>query len=59
LVQKSEGKRPLRRAWGKWEDNIRMVLRETGWDTVDKMSLAQDRNQWWAFENTIMNLQVP
>jgi hypothetical protein len=35
-----------------------MNLKETGWEDVDWMPLAQDRDQWWALENTVMNLQV-
>jgi hypothetical protein len=39
--------------------NIRMDLRETGWDGMDWMDLAQDRDQWRALVNTVMNLRVP
>jgi hypothetical protein len=52
-------KRPFRRPRHRWEDNIRMDLRETGWEGVDWMGLAQDSGQWRAFVNTVMNLQVP
>jgi hypothetical protein len=41
-VEKHEGKRPLGRAKGRWEDNIRMGLREIGWEFGDWMQLAQD-----------------
>jgi hypothetical protein len=41
------------------EDNIRMDLKETGWEGVDWMHLAQDRDQWWAVVNMVMNLRVP
>jgi hypothetical protein len=34
-----------------WEDNIRMDLREIGWEGVDLMNLAQDRDRWWALVN--------
>jgi hypothetical protein len=47
--------RPRRR----WEDNIRMDLREIGWEGVDWIHLAQDRDQWWALVNTVMNFGVP
>jgi hypothetical protein len=40
-------------------DNIKMDLREIGWDDMDWLALAQDRNQWRALVNTVMNLQVP
>jgi hypothetical protein len=56
LVGKPEGKRPLGRARRRWVDNIKMELRERGWSGMD---LAQDRNQWRALVNTVMNLRVP
>jgi transcription termination factor 2 len=48
LVGKSEGKRPLGRPRRKWVDNIKMDLGEIGWDGVDWIELAQDRDQWRA-----------
>jgi len=45
LVGKPGGKRPLGRPKHRWEDNIRMNLREIGWEVVDWMHLAQDRDQ--------------
>jgi hypothetical protein len=59
LVGKSEGKRPLGRPRRRWEDNIKMVLREIGWGGMDWIDLAQDRDQWRALVNTVMNLRVP
>jgi hypothetical protein len=53
------GKRPLRRPRRRWVDNIKMDLREIGWDGMDWIDLAQDRDQWRALVNTVMNLQVP
>jgi len=53
---KPEGKRPLGRPRRRWEDNIRMNLREVG---VDWMYLAQEGNQWRAFVNTAVKLRVP
>jgi hypothetical protein len=44
LVGKPEGKRPLGRPRRRWEDNIRMDLRETGWDDMDRIHPAQDRD---------------
>jgi hypothetical protein len=40
-------------------DNIKIDLREIGWDCVDWIDLAQDRDQWRALLNTVMNLRVP
>jgi hypothetical protein len=59
LVGKPEGKRPLGRPIGRWEDNIRMDLRGIGWGGMDWVYLAQDTNQWRALVNTVTNLQVP
>jgi hypothetical protein len=58
LVRKPEGKRPLRRPRRRWVDSIKMNLRETGWDGMDWIDLAQDKDQWRALVNTIMNLRV-
>jgi len=41
------------------EDHIRKDLRETGWEGVNWMNLAQDKGQWWTLVNTVMNLWVP
>jgi hypothetical protein len=59
LVRRSEGKRPLGRPRRRWEDNIKIDLREIGLDGANWIRLAQDRVQWRAFVNTVMNLQVP
>jgi hypothetical protein len=59
LVGKPGGKRPLGRRRRRWEDNIRMDLREIGWGGMDQIDLAQDRNQWKALVNTVMNIWVP
>jgi hypothetical protein len=42
-----------------WEDNITMDLREVGWDGVDWIDIAQDRDPWKALVNTVLNLRVP
>jgi hypothetical protein len=42
----NEGKRPLGRHRGRWENNIKMGSREIGWEVVEWMHLAQDRDQW-------------
>jgi hypothetical protein len=43
----------------KWVDNIKMDLREIGWDGVDWIDIAQDRDQWRALVYTVLNLWVP
>jgi hypothetical protein len=58
LVGRPEGKRPLGRPRHRWEDNIKMDLGEIGIDGVNWIQLAQDRVQWRAFVNTVMNLRV-
>jgi hypothetical protein len=59
LVGKPEGKTPLGRFSSRWMDNIKMDLREIGWDGMDWIDLAQDRDQWRALLNTVMDLLVP
>jgi hypothetical protein len=59
LVGKPEGKRPLRRPRRRWVDNIKMDLRETGWDDMDWIDLNQNRDQWRALVNMAINLRVP
>jgi hypothetical protein len=59
LVGKPEGKRPLGKPRRRWVDNIKLDLREIGWDGMDSIDLAQDRDQWRALVNTVMNLWVP
>jgi hypothetical protein len=58
LVGKSEGRRPLGRPRRRWEDT-RMDLREIGWEAVDLLHLAQDKDQWRVLVNKVMNLRVP
>jgi hypothetical protein len=59
LVERPEGMRPLGRPRRRWEDNIKMDLREIGFWDVDWIHLAQDRNRWGALVNTVMNLRFP
>jgi hypothetical protein len=59
LVGMPEGKRPLGRPRRRWVDNIKMNLRVTGGDGRDWIDLAQDRDQWRALLNAVMNLRVP
>jgi hypothetical protein len=59
LVGKLERKRSLGRPRSRWVDNIKMDHREIGWDGVDWIDMAQDRNQWRALVNAVLNLRVP
>jgi hypothetical protein len=54
-----ERKIPQGRPRHRWEDNIKIDLREVGWGGMDSINLAQDRDQWRALVNTVMNLRVP
>jgi hypothetical protein len=59
LVRKPEGKRPLGRSRCRSEDDTRIDLTDIVWEGVDWMHLAQDRDQWQALVNLVMNLQLP
>jgi hypothetical protein len=59
LVGKPKGKSLLGRTTRRWVDNIKMDLKEIGWDGVDWIDLAHDRDQWRALVDTVMNLRVP
>jgi hypothetical protein len=59
LVRKPEGKKPIGRQRRKWVDNIKMDLREIGWDGMDWIELVQDRDQLRAPVNMVMKLRVP
>jgi hypothetical protein len=59
LVGNPEGKRPLGRPSRRWVDNIKIDLREVGWDGGDWIDLAQGRDQWRALVKAVMNLRVP
>jgi hypothetical protein len=59
LVGRPEGKRSLGRPRRRWEDNIKKDLREIGIDGANRIQLDQDRVQWRAFVNTVINLRVP
>jgi hypothetical protein len=59
LVGNPEGKRPLGRPRRRWVDNFKIDLREIGWDGMVWIGLAQERDQWRALVNTVMNLRVP
>jgi hypothetical protein len=59
LVGKPEGKRPLGRPRRRWEDNIKADLQEVGFGCMDWIELAQERENWRALVNAVMNLRVP
>jgi len=54
----SKNERPLGRPWCKWEDNMKMDLREVGCGGMDWIELAQDSDRWRALVNAVMNLRV-
>jgi hypothetical protein len=58
LVGMPEGERSLGRPRHRWEDNIKMDLREIGIDGANWVRLPQDRVQWRTFVNMVMNLRV-
>jgi hypothetical protein len=58
VVGNPEGKRPLEKPRRRWLNNIKIDLREIGWDGMDWIDLAQDRDQWLALVNMAMNLRV-
>jgi hypothetical protein len=57
--RKPEGKRPIGRPRRSWEDIIQMDRREIGWGGMDWIHLVQDRDQWRALVNSVINLRVP
>jgi hypothetical protein len=59
FVGKPERKIPLGRPRRRWENNIKMDLREIGWDGIDWIDLAEDRDQWRALVNTIIKFRIP
>jgi hypothetical protein len=59
LVERPEGNRPLVRPRRRGEDNIKLELREIGIDGANWIRLAEDRVQWGAFVNTVINLRIP
>jgi hypothetical protein len=58
LVGKPEGRRPLERPTRRRMENIKMDLRVIGWYGMDWIELAEDRNQWRAIVNMVINLRV-
>jgi hypothetical protein len=58
LVGKLERRRPLGSPRRKWVDNNKMDLRDIGWDGIDWTDMTQDREEWRALVNTVINLRV-
>jgi hypothetical protein len=58
LVGKPKRKRPLGRPRRRWMDNTKMDLRKIGWDGMDWIGLAQDRDQWGALVNMVIDFSV-
>jgi hypothetical protein len=58
LMGKPEGKKPLGRPRRRWVDNIKIDLREIGWNGMDWFDLAEDRDKWRALVSTVMDLRV-
>jgi hypothetical protein len=56
--RKPEEKRPIGRSRRRWEDNVRMDLKEIGCEGVDWIHETQDKDQWRALVNTVMELWV-
>jgi hypothetical protein len=59
LVGNPEGNKSLGRPRCRWVDNIKIDLREIGWDGMDWIDLVQDRDQWRALVNAVVSLRVP
>jgi len=54
-----EGKKPIGRPRHRRKDNIKTYLQEVGWESLDWIELAQDRDRWMSLVNAAMNLRVP
>jgi hypothetical protein len=59
LVENTEEKRQLERNRHRWEDSIKINLRETGCKDVDWIHLAQVRVKWWCLVNSVIHIRVP
>jgi hypothetical protein len=59
LVRKPEGKRSLGRPRHRWVDNVKIDLRDIGWNGMDWINLAQNRDRWRVLVNMVVNLRVP
>jgi len=58
-VAKPEGKSLLGRPWNRWEDHIKVNLKEVRCEGMDWIDLTQEKDKWWALVNAVMNLRVP
>jgi hypothetical protein len=59
LIEKPKGKKPLERSGRRCEVNIKFDFREMSFDDVYWIYVRRDRDGWWAFVNTEMNLSLP
>jgi hypothetical protein len=59
MFRKPEGRRPLGRPIRRWEGDIKMDHRDIGWEVVNWIHLAQDRDQWRTLVTTVINLWIP
>jgi hypothetical protein len=59
LVGRPAGRRQIGGPRRRWEDNIKMDLQDVGWEGMDWIDMAQDRDRWRAVVNAVMNLRVP
>jgi len=59
LAQKPERKRPPLRPRHKWEDDIKIHLKQMQWEGMDWFGMAEDRDKWQAVSNVVMNIQIP
>jgi hypothetical protein len=59
FVGTAEGKKPLGRPRGRWEDNTNIYQLEVGWANMDWTVLDQDRDRWRALVKAVMNFRVP
>jgi hypothetical protein len=57
-MKKLGASRPLRGPECRWEDKITTDLKDTVWESMDSMNLTQNKDKWWDFQNTVMNLRV-